>query len=207
MLRLTANRFLLGSPVVAHARQRIIYTPGATTWARSSLSSQQRLLHSSSSHYLDTDRSHARSDSSNLPPPPNSAQQTSRRRTPSQVGTASPSRTSPSEAKVSDESATASSQSPSPSPLAPPPTTARLPRKQITSVAELPSRFGKNQIIAVPDAVRRDLEDVVSSFKAPVRFAFAYGSGVFRQKGYTNEVSRQQMRAPSGFFALTLAAL
>lgn len=43
-------------------------------------------------------------------------------------------------------------------------------------------------MIKVPEQIQRDLEDVMSSFKAPIRYAFAYGSGVFQQKGYTNEV-------------------
>ncbi|KWU45201.1 mitochondrial matrix Mmp37, partial [Rhodotorula sp. JG-1b] len=54
-------------------------------------------------------------------------------------------------------------------------------------VNELPKSFGRNQMIKVPEQIQRDLEDVMSSFKAPIRYAFAYGSGVFQQKGYTNE--------------------
>ncbi|GAA5973749.1 hypothetical protein JCM8115_005371 [Rhodotorula mucilaginosa] len=72
-------------------------------------------------------------------------------------------------------------------PLAPPPADARVPRRRITSVNELPKSFGRNQMIKVPEQIQRDLEDVMSSFKAPIRYAFAYGSGVFQQKGYTNE--------------------
>ncbi|KAH8924065.1 Mmp37-domain-containing protein [Atractiella rhizophila] len=51
----------------------------------------------------------------------------------------------------------------------------------------LPASFGRNQVVKVPEEVLRDLEEVVSSFRAPIRYAFAYGSGVFRQKGYTAE--------------------
>ncbi|GAA5908431.1 putative phosphatidate cytidylyltransferase [Sporobolomyces salmoneus] len=88
-----------------------------------------------------------------------------------------------------------SSSSPSPpslgpNPISPPPEQARLPpkRRVITSVTELPPSFGRNQIIEVPQEVENDLQDVLSAFKkSPVRFAFAYGSGVFRQKGYTAE--------------------
>lgn len=40
----------------------------------------------------------------------------------------------------------------------------------------------------MPDEVRAELEEVMRDFKAPVRFAFAYGSGVFRQNGYNPEV-------------------
>lgn len=57
-------------------------------------------------------------------------------------------------------------------------------------MTDLPSSFGRNQIIDVPAEVQRDLEQVMKTFKAPVRYAFAYGSGVFRQKGYSKEVRR-----------------
>lgn len=50
---------------------------------------------------------------------------------------------------------------------------------------QLPASFGRNQIIQVPEQVQRDLEQVLQTFKAPIRYAFAYGSGVFRQAGYT----------------------
>jgi translocator assembly and maintenance protein 41 len=73
-------------------------------------------------------------------------------------------------------------------PLSPPPVSARVPRKRITSVDQLPKTFGRNQIIAVPEQVQKDLEQVLADFKAPMRFAFAYGSGVFRQEGYTEQV-------------------
>mgnify|MGYP001575217478 FL=1 len=43
-------------------------------------------------------------------------------------------------------------------------------------------------MIEVPSEVQRDLEDVMAAFKAPVRYAFAYGSGVFRQEGYSEKV-------------------
>lgn len=85
-------------------------------------------------------------------------------------------------------SSPSSSSEPVPQPISPPPSSVQLKKRQITSVNELPKSFGRNQIIEVPDEVRRDLEDVLTAFKAPVRFAFAYGSGVFRQKGYTTEV-------------------
>ena len=32
-----------------------------------------------------------------------------------------------------------------------------------------------------------DLESILGSFKAPIRFAFGYGSGVYSQKGYTSK--------------------
>lgn len=44
--------------------------------------------------------------------------------------------------------------------------------------------FGRNQQLAVTDEKRALLEKIVGSFHAPVRYAFAYGSGVFPQAGY-----------------------
>lgn len=61
-------------------------------------------------------------------------------------------------------------------------------RRPITSYGQLPSSFGKNQIIEVPQEVRKTLEEIVRSFQAPIRYAFAYGSGVFQQSGYTAAV-------------------
>jgi mitochondrial translocator assembly and maintenance protein 41 len=48
----------------------------------------------------------------------------------------------------------------------------------------LPSRFGQNQRLVVPDETRALLEEIVGQFNAPIRYAFAYGSGVFAQQGY-----------------------
>jgi translocator assembly and maintenance protein 41 len=44
--------------------------------------------------------------------------------------------------------------------------------------------FAPNQRLSVPDEKRALLERVVGAFHAPVRYAFAYGSGVFAQAGY-----------------------
>lgn len=48
----------------------------------------------------------------------------------------------------------------------------------------LPPTFGRNQILSVPDSTRALLEEIVGQFRAPIRYAFAYGSGVFAQSGY-----------------------
>lgn len=71
---------------------------------------------------------------------------------------------------------------------APPPVQARV-KQRITSPSQLPASFGQNQVIPVAESVREELEGIVRAFKAPVRFAFAYGSGVFRQEGYSDKVS------------------
>lgn len=78
---------------------------------------------------------------------------------------------------------------PPPSPPPPAPTAPwSRPRRLITSVDELPKSFGRNQLLPVPDEIRKELEGVLAEFKAPVRYAFAYGSAVFRQAGYDPEV-------------------
>ncbi|TIA84459.1 hypothetical protein E3P98_00124 [Wallemia ichthyophaga] len=50
----------------------------------------------------------------------------------------------------------------------------------------MPVGFG-NQYVAVSDEKRRMLEKVINSFNAPIRYGFAYGSGVFQQPGYTDK--------------------
>lgn len=61
----------------------------------------------------------------------------------------------------------------------------------------LPATFGRNQLLPVSDSTRALLEQIVRSFDAPVRYAFAYGSGVFGQVGYDHldEDKRKQSRA------------
>ena len=58
-----------------------------------------------------------------------------------------------------------------------------------TRVPILPPQFGQNQVLAVPDKTRALLEEIMAGFAAPVRYAFAYGSGVFGQDGYKDSVS------------------
>ncbi|KAG8904451.1 Mitochondrial translocator assembly and maintenance protein 41 [Tulasnella sp. 403] len=53
-----------------------------------------------------------------------------------------------------------------------------------TVIPRLPQQFGSNQRLTVPDETRALLEEIVGTFQAPIRYAFAYGSGVFQQKGY-----------------------
>lgn len=58
-----------------------------------------------------------------------------------------------------------------------------------TILPRLPQKFGSNQRLTVPDETRALLEEVVGTFRAPIRYAFAYGSGVFKQKGYDKNSS------------------
>ncbi|KAG6884959.1 hypothetical protein C0993_007074, partial [Termitomyces sp. T159_Od127] len=52
------------------------------------------------------------------------------------------------------------------------------------AIPALPASFGRNQLLPVADSTRALLESVVAQFDAPIRYAFAYGSGVFEQDGY-----------------------
>ncbi|EIW81430.1 Mmp37-domain-containing protein [Coniophora puteana RWD-64-598 SS2] len=71
--------------------------------------------------------------------------------------------------------------------------TAFNPRPRSTAYARaqalssLPPSFGSNQLLPVADSTRALLEDIVGTFNAPIRYAFAYGSGVFEQAGYSTE--------------------
>ncbi|TCD61285.1 Mitochondrial translocator assembly and maintenance protein 41 [Steccherinum ochraceum] len=73
---------------------------------------------------------------------------------------------------------------------APRPTTPHHKRQALPS---LPPSFGRNQILPVADSTRALLESIVAQFNAPIRYAFAYGSGVFEQDGYqsTNPASKE----------------
>ncbi|EWC46131.1 hypothetical protein DRE_04705 [Drechslerella stenobrocha 248] len=45
----------------------------------------------------------------------------------------------------------------------------------------LPRAFGANQYMHIDEKLRQDLRQLLWQFKAPIRYAFAYGSGVFSQ--------------------------
>jgi len=86
------------------------------------------------------------------------------------------------------------------SPQAPPPTPTKhasssksrildpKPRPAVShrhkALPTLPASFGRNQLLPVSNSTRALLESIVSQFDAPIRYAFAYGSGVFEQDGY-----------------------
>lgn len=56
------------------------------------------------------------------------------------------------------------------------------PDLNISSFSELPHRFfGTNQHIKVNEDFKEALRQVLWQFRAPIRYAFAYGSGVFSQ--------------------------
>lgn len=64
-------------------------------------------------------------------------------------------------------------------------------------MSRLPPKFGDNQHIDIDDATWQQLKAVVDSIhhKAPIRYAFAYGSGVFAQKGYDSKVTTSLIQA------------
>lgn len=86
-----------------------------------------------------------------------------------------------------------SDSTPPPLPLKPPnkPRTYLYPRPRPATpvgrqaLPNLPPTFGRNQLLPVSNDTRALLESIVSGFDAPIRYAFAYGSGVFEQDGYT----------------------
>jgi len=56
------------------------------------------------------------------------------------------------------------------------------PDLDITAFSELPHRFfGTNQHIRINEDFKETLRQVIWQFRAPIRYAFAYGSGVFSQ--------------------------
>lgn len=56
-----------------------------------------------------------------------------------------------------------------------------------TNIPDSPD-FGTNQYININEELKQQLKGIVSQFHAPIRYAFAYGSGVFKQKGYDTQV-------------------
>lgn len=53
--------------------------------------------------------------------------------------------------------------------------------QNIKTFSDLPQSFGYNQHIAIDKEIREQMRQVLWKFNAPIRYAFAYGSGVFSQ--------------------------
>src|SRR5277367_4429314 len=51
----------------------------------------------------------------------------------------------------------------------------------VKKFSQLPVNFGANQHISIDDQLKEKLRSVLWKFNAPIRYAFAYGSGVFQQ--------------------------
>jgi translocator assembly and maintenance protein 41 len=82
--------------------------------------------------------------------------------------------------------ATDSSKGPTPiSPTStPPPDWEDNPNYDISNFSQLPhTNFGVNQHILINTEFREALRQILWNFRAPIRYAFAYGSGVFPQSG------------------------
>ena len=77
----------------------------------------------------------------------------------------------------------------------PRPSNQRLSSPSAT-INHLPPNFGQNQLLSVPDSTRALLESIVSEFNAPIRYAFAYGSGVFSQDGYADVAGKKGEDVP-----------
>ncbi|KAJ5578405.1 Phosphatidate cytidylyltransferase [Penicillium hispanicum] len=58
------------------------------------------------------------------------------------------------------------------------------PNFEISNFSELPSKdFGVNQHMIINQEFKEALRQILWQFRAPIRYAFAYGSGVFTQTG------------------------
>ncbi|KAI9762590.1 MAG: Mitochondrial translocator assembly and maintenance protein 41 [Geoglossum simile] len=72
----------------------------------------------------------------------------------------------------------------SPSPPSAPPDWDENPNFNISAFSQLPhSNFGVNQHILINNEFKEALRQILWQFRAPIRYAFAYGSGVFPQGG------------------------
>jgi len=67
----------------------------------------------------------------------------------------------------------------------------------------LPKTFGQNQLLPVSNSTRTLLEAIVAQFDAPIRYAFAYGSGVFEQDGYEEKADKKDGPMLDFMFAVT----
>ncbi|CCH44863.1 Mitochondrial import protein MMP37 [Wickerhamomyces ciferrii] len=59
-----------------------------------------------------------------------------------------------------------------------------LSKQHREKISKLPPNFAKNQNISL--STNQELKSILGEFQAPIRYAFAYGSGVFSQ-GYMNK--------------------
>ncbi|KAF5382732.1 hypothetical protein D9615_002855 [Tricholomella constricta] len=75
--------------------------------------------------------------------------------------------------------------------------------QQYQALPTLPPSFGRNQLLPVSNSTRALLESIVSQFDAPIRYAFAYGSGVFEQDGYSKDTSAKDAPMLDFMFAVT----
>lgn len=60
-------------------------------------------------------------------------------------------------------------------------------------INRLPPNYGSNQMIAIEQSLENELRSILGHFKSPIRYAFGYGSGVFRQAGYSKSDEKPQI--------------
>lgn len=78
-----------------------------------------------------------------------------------------------------------------------------VPNQYNSPIPSLPPTFGRNQLLPVSNSTRALLESIVAQFDAPIRYAFAYGSGVFEQDGYTAKKGTADAPMLDFMFAVT----
>ncbi|THD00502.1 hypothetical protein EYZ11_000066 [Aspergillus tanneri] len=72
------------------------------------------------------------------------------------------------------------------------------PNLKISAFSELPSKdFGVNQHMIINQEFKEALRQILWQFRAPIRYAFAYGSGVFSQSGSAPGSSECHPSAPA----------
>ena len=86
--------------------------------------------------------------------------------------------------------------------LSPAPRPTQSHRHDTQPFLNLPPGFARNQLLPVSDSRRALLESIVAEFDAPIRYAFAYGSGVFEQDGY-GEIDKGKEPMLDFVFAVT----
>lgn len=72
------------------------------------------------------------------------------------------------------------------------------PNIGISNFSELPSKdFGVNQHMVINMEFKEALRQILWQFRAPIRYAFAYGSGVFAQSGSASSSDKIHPSAPA----------
>lgn len=64
--------------------------------------------------------------------------------------------------------------------------------QHISSFSDLPLEFGYNQHISIDNKLQEQLRAILWKFNAPIKYAFAYGSGVFSQ-GKSSDATKPQV--------------
>ena len=122
--------------------------------------------------------------------------QTSKDRAPSSSNVSSDGHTTDSNVSNSSKASSTSSSSggstaSSPNPTSAPPSDwEEDPDYNISQFSQLPyTNFGVNQHIVINDEFKETLRQILWQFRAPITYAFAYGSGVFPQSKDTKQAS------------------